>query len=134
MHIPHSISDIQYSIIGQLRKPNRGQSKRVDGFVYSFITTLSIRNVDWDKAEDMLLMALYDLNAFHLPQNDTKDIEIALDIASGLYTIRFATTTNLPDMLYAVEVIEHEGEWGAALLSGEQLDKLLEEAGEEVTE
>lgn len=89
-------------IVGQPKRSSRGQSKRVDGFTYSFTTTISRADMDWDGAYTVITDCLADVMRIKL--DDIKDMEISLDIAAGLYTVRFSTPKDLTDTDYAAEI------------------------------
>lgn len=89
-------------IVGQPKRSSRGQSKRVDGFTYSFTTTISRADMDWDGAYTVITDCLADV--MKIPLDDIKDMEISLDIAAGLYTVRFSTTIDITDTDYAAEI------------------------------
>lgn len=88
-------------IIGQPQRKSLGQSKRVDGFVYSFITNILAEDMDWDSVEDVLTETVV---AIGCSTNTVKDMEISLDIPSGQYSLRFSSTVNLPEMAYYLEI------------------------------
>ncbi|MCI7804485.1 MAG: hypothetical protein MR503_05340 [Oscillospiraceae bacterium] len=109
-------------IVGQPKRSSRGQSKRVDGFTYSFTTTISTADMDWDGAYTVITECLTDV--MKIPLDTVKDMEISLDIAAGLYTVRFSTTIDLTDTDYAAEITwliqsrdigfeEHTGKYSA---------------------
>lgn len=89
-------------IVGQPKRSSRGQSKRVDGFTYSFTTTISRADMDWNGAYNVIVECL--ANVMQIPLDNVKDMEISLDIAAGLYTVRFSTPVDLTDTDYATEV------------------------------
>ena len=88
-------------IIGQPQRKSMGQSKRVDGFVYSFITNILAEDMDWDSVEDVLTETVV---AIGCSTNTVKDMEISLDIPSGQYSLRFSSTVNLPETAYYLEI------------------------------
>lgn len=89
-------------IIGQPKRSSQGQSKRVTGFTYSFTTTISRADMDWNGAYNVIVECL--ANVMQIPLDNVKDMEISLDIAAGLYTVRFSTPVDLTDTDYATEV------------------------------
>lgn len=89
-------------IVGQPKRSSLGQSKRVDGFIYSFTTTISRADMNWDGAYNVITECLSDVMKIHL--DTVKDMEISLDIAAGLYTVRFSSPQDLIDTDYAAEV------------------------------
>lgn len=88
-------------IIGQPQRKSMGQSKRVDGFVYSFITNILAEDMDWDSVEDVLTETVV---AIGCSTNTVKDMEISLDIPSGQYSLRFSSTVNLSETAYYLEI------------------------------
>jgi len=88
-------------IIGQPQRKSMGQSKRVDGFVYSFITNILAEDMDWDNVEDVLTESIV---AIGCSTNTVKDMEISLDIPSGQYSLRFSSTVNLSETAYYLEI------------------------------
>lgn len=89
-------------IVGQPKRSSLGQNKRVDSFTYCFTTTISRADIDWDGAYTVITECLSDV--MQLPLDTVKDMEISLDIAAGLYTVRFSSPTNLTDTDYAAEI------------------------------
>lgn len=89
-------------IIGQPRRSSQAQSKRVDGFTYCFTTTISRANMDWDGAYIVIVECL--ASVMQIPLDTVKDMEISLDIAAGLYTVRFSTPVDLKETDYAAEI------------------------------
>lgn len=88
-------------IIGQPQRKSMGQSKRVDGFVYSFISNILAEDMDWDSVEDVLTETIV---AIGCSTNTVKDMEISLDIPSGQYSLRFSSTVNLSETEYYLEI------------------------------
>lgn len=70
-------------IIGQPKRSSLGQRKKVDSFIYSFITDLSAEKIDWGGATDAITECL--LGAFNCV--NVRDMEISIDIASGQYAV-----------------------------------------------
>lgn len=89
-------------IVGQPKRSSRGQSKRVDGFTYCFTTTISTADMDWNGAYNVIVECL--TVVMQIPLDTIKDMEISLDIAAGLYTVRFSTPKDLKDTDYAAEI------------------------------
>lgn len=89
-------------IIGQPKRSSKGQSKRVDGFTYCFTTTINRADMDWGGAYNVIVDCLADV--MQIPLDNVKDMEISLDIAAGLYTVRFSSPKDLTDTDYAAEV------------------------------
>lgn len=89
-------------IIGQPKRSSLAQSKRVDGFTYCFTTTIRRADMDWNVAYNVITECLADV--MQIPLDTIKDMEIGLDIAAGLYTVRFSTPVDLTDTDYATEV------------------------------
>lgn len=89
-------------IIGQPKRSSRGQSKRVTGFTYCFTTTIRRADMDWNGAYTVITDYLADVMQILL--DNVKDMEISLDIAAGLYTVRFSSPKDLTDTDYAAEV------------------------------
>jgi len=89
-------------IVGQPRRSSQAQSKRVDGYIYSFTTTIRRADMDWDGAYNVITECLADV--MQIPLDSVKDMEISLDIAAGLYTVRFSTPVDLTDTDYAAEI------------------------------
>ena len=113
-------------IVGQPKRSSKGQSKRVDGFTYSFTTTISRADMDWDGAYTVITDCLADVMRINL--DTVKDMEISLDIAAGLYTLRFSTPVDLKETDYAAEITwlvqsldggyeEHTGKYPAKLVN-----------------
>lgn len=90
-------------IVGQPKRSSRGQSKRVDGFTYCFTTTISTADMDWNGAYNVIVECL--TVVMQIPLDTIKDMEISLDIAAGLYTVRFSSPKDLTDTDYAAEVL-----------------------------
>lgn len=89
-------------IVGQPKRSSQGQSKRVTGFIYCFTTTISRAEMDWDGAYTVITECLSDVMQILL--DTIKDMEIGLDIAAGLYTVRFSTPKDLKETDYAAEI------------------------------
>lgn len=104
-------------IVGQPKHLAIAQRKKVNSFIYSFITDLSTDKTDWSGAVSVISECL--LGAFHC--SNVRDMEISCDIASGQYSVRFTSDTNLKNPAYAATVTERDGE-----LFAEELE--LEEA------
>ena len=102
-------------IIGQPRKQSNAQQKRVNGFTYSFITTINQTDMDWDGVYYVILECLAESMKLNL--DTIKDMEISLDIPSGQYSLRFTSTENLIENAYAAEVL-----WSVYHLGGEFSD------------
>ena len=90
-------------ILGQPKRSSTAQSKRVDGFTYCFTTTIIRADMDWDGAYTVITECLADV--MQIPLDTVKDMEISLDIAAGLYTVRFSTPNDLSNTDYAAEVL-----------------------------
>lgn len=58
--------------------------------------------MDWDGAYNVITECLADV--MQIPLDSVKDMEISLDIAAGLYTVRFSTPVDLTDTDYAAEI------------------------------
>lgn len=89
-------------IVGQPKRSSLGQSKRVTGYIYCFTTTISRADMDWDGAYNVITECLSDV--MKIPLDTVKDMEISLDIAAGLYTVRFSTPVDLKETDYAAEI------------------------------
>lgn len=94
-------------IVGQPKRNSYAQNKRVDSFVYSFVTTIKLTDMDWNGVYDVIVECLAE--SMQIPcENDTlaiKDMEISLDIPSEQYTVRFTAFSDLKDTTYAAEVM-----------------------------
>lgn len=88
-------------IIGQPKRSSLGQRKKVDSFIYSFITDLSAEKIDWGSVTDIITECL--LGAFNCV--NVRDMEISIDIASGQYAVRFTSATDMRDLAYAALVL-----------------------------
>ncbi len=88
-------------IIGQPKRSSLGQRKKVDSFIYSFITDLSSEKINWGGATDVITECL--LGAFNCV--NVRDMEISVDIASGQYAVRFTSATDMRNMAYAALVL-----------------------------
>ena len=89
-------------IMCQPKRSSLGQNKSVDGFTYCFTTTIRRADMDWDGAYNVIVECIADV--MQIPLDTIKDMEISLDIAAGLYTVRFSSTVDLTDTDYAAEV------------------------------
>lgn len=89
-------------IVGQPKRSSLGQNKRVDGYIYCFTTTISRADMDWDGAYNVIAECL--ASVMQIKLDTVKDMEISLDIAAGLYTVRFSTPVDLTDTDYAAEI------------------------------
>ena len=89
-------------IVGQPKRSSMGQNKRIDGFIYCFTTTISRADMDWDGAYNVIVECL--ASVMQIPLDAIKDMEISLDIAAGLYTVRFSTPVDLKKTDYAAEI------------------------------
>lgn len=88
-------------VIGQPKRSSLGQRKRVDSFIYSFVTSLSSEKIDWSTATDVITECL--LGAWGCV--NVRDMEISVDIASGQYAVRFTSATDMRDLAYAALVL-----------------------------
>ena len=88
-------------MIGQPKRSSLGQRKRIDSFIYSFITDLSAEKIDWSGATDVITECI--LSAFNCV--NVRDMEISIDIASGQYAVRFTSATDMRDLAYAALVL-----------------------------
>lgn len=88
-------------VIGQPKRSSLGQRKKVDSFIYSFVTDLSSEKIDWSGATDVITECL--LGAFNCV--NVRDMEISVDIASGQYAVRFTSATDMRDPAYAALVL-----------------------------
>ena len=90
-------------IVGQPQRKSIGQQKRVDSFIYSFITNIKRTDMDWDGLYDAIVECL------------TESMKLDLDIPSGQYAVRFTATGDKADLTadaYAAEVrwsVQHLG-------------------------
>lgn len=89
-------------IVGQPKRSSQAQNKRVTGFIYSFTTTISKSDMNWDGAYNVITECLSDV--MRIPLDNVKDMELSLDITAGLYTVRFSSPVDLKDTDYAAEV------------------------------
>lgn len=100
-------------IVGQPQRKSKGQQKRVDSFIYSFITNVQRTDMDWDGLYDAVVECLTE--SMGLALNAVKDMELSLDIPSGQYAVRFTAIgdkANLTGDAYASEVrwtVQHLG-------------------------
>lgn len=99
-------------IVGQPRKKSMAQQKRVDSYIYSFMTTINQNDIDWDGVYDVIMEFLTEIMNIEL--YNVKDMEISLDIPSGKYSIRFTSIENLTENAYAAEL-----QWQMQHMSGE---------------
>lgn len=90
-------------IVGQPKRSSKAQSKRITGFTYCFTTTINRADMDWDGAYTVITECL--AYVMLIPLDNVKDMEISLDIAAGLYTVRFSSPFDLKDTDYAAEVL-----------------------------
>lgn len=92
-------------IVGQPQRKSIGQQKRVDSFIYSFITNVQRRDMDWDGLYDAVVECL--IESMGLSLDAVKDMELSLDIPSGQYAVRFTALGDKADLTedaYAAEV------------------------------
>ncbi len=92
-------------IVGQPQRKSIGQQRRVDGFIYSFITNVQRRDMDWDGLYDAVVECL--IESMGLSLDAVKDMELSLDIPSGQYAVRFTAVGEKADLTedaYAAEV------------------------------
>lgn len=92
-------------IVGQPQRKSKGQQKRVDSFIYSFITNVQRTDMDWDGLYDAIVECLTE--SMKLDLEAVKDMELSLDIPSGQYAIRFTAIGDKADLIedaYAAEV------------------------------
>lgn len=101
-------------IVGQPRKKSMAQQKRVDSYIYSFMTTINQNDMDWDGVYDVLMECLTE--SMNIELYNVKDMEISLDIPSGKYSVRFTSTENLTENAYAAEL-----QWEMQHMSGESI-------------
>lgn len=100
-------------IVGQPQRKSIGQQKRVDSFIYSFITNIKRTDMDWDGLYDAIVECLTE--SMKLDLDAVKDMELSLDIPSGQYAVRFTATGDKADLTadaYAAEVrwsVQHLG-------------------------
>lgn len=88
-------------VIGQPKRGSIGQRKKVDSFIYSFLTNLSAEKTDWDSAQDIITECL--LGAWSC--RDVRDMEISVDIATRRYSVRFTSAVDMRDPAYAALVL-----------------------------
>lgn len=101
-------------IVGQRQVRGKAQSKRADGFTYSFMTNLTRADLDWSEIEDVCNQCFSDI--FRIPQEaTTKDIEISLDIPSKKYSLRFNSSQELSENAYGANV-----KWSIQSLAGDE--------------
>ena len=100
-------------IVGQPQRKSNAQQKRVDSFIYSFITNVQRTDMDWDGLYDAVVECLTE--SMGLALDAVKDMELSLDIPSGQYAIRFTAIGDKADLTadaYAAEVrwsVQHFG-------------------------
>lgn len=100
-------------IVGQPQRKSKGQQKRVDSFIYSFITNIKRDDMDLDGLYDAVVECLTE--SFKLTLDAIKDMELSLDIPSGQYAVRFTAIGDNADLTqdaYAAEVrwsVQHLG-------------------------
>lgn len=92
-------------IVGQPKRSSQAQNKRVDGYIYCFTTTIRRADMDWDRAYNVIIEFL--ASVMQIPLGTVKDMEISLDIAAGLYTVRFSSPQDLKGSDYAAEITWH---------------------------
>lgn len=106
------IKAAQTYVAPQVQRKRFGQGKRIEGFRYSFITTLCRADMSFDDAYQMILRCL--LKFLGIPFDEDKeieniigikDIELSLDVRSDHYTINFFADKDLPENDYAAETI-----------------------------
>ena len=85
----------------QLRRNSNAQAKRTENYIYAFDTTIGKDNVDLKEACNVLVEAL--TKALNI--TTIKDIEVSLNVTSGLYSLRFTTPTFLECNEYAFNVV-----------------------------
>ena len=101
-------------IIGQPQLRSNAQNKRVNGYIYSFLTSVSQEDFgrDFDTPETILEVCVQGLGA-----DNIKDFEISLEIGSKLYSVRFTANIFLESDTYDMQVFEDEtGNIGADLI------------------
>lgn len=109
-------------IVGQPQRKSKGQQKRVDSFIYSFITNVQRRDMDWDGLYDAVVECL--IESMGLSLDAVKDMELSLDIPSGQYAVRFTAIgdkADLTEAAYAAEV-----RWSVQHLGGDFSESNLE--------
>lgn len=92
-------------IVGQPQRKSNAQQKRVDSFIYSFITNVQRRDMNWDGLYDAVVECL--IESMGLALDAVKDMELSLDIPSGQYAVRFTAIGDKADLTedaYAAEV------------------------------
>lgn len=92
-------------IIGQPQLRSNAQNKRVNGYIYSFLTSVSQEDFrrDFDTPETILEVCVQGLGA-----DNIKDFEISLEIGSKLYSVRFTANIFLESDTYDMQVFEDE--------------------------
>lgn len=116
------IKQMHTHIVGQPQRKSKGQQKRVDSFIYSFITNIKRTDMDWGGLYDVVVECLTE--SMGLALDAIKDMELSLDIPSGQYTVRFTATGDKADLTadaYAAEV-----RWSVQHMSGDFSESNLE--------
>jgi hypothetical protein len=80
-------------VVGQPKKKSKAQTRRVDGYIYSFASDLSADNYDFEVAYDLIEIFICNIICSSLEK--CKDLEISVDIATGHYTFRFWCKKNI---------------------------------------
>lgn len=80
-------------IVGQPNRSSNTQKEREDDFIYAFSTTIRQSDIPFKNIPDVVIRVLADV--MRIPLENIKDLEISLDIPSGLYTVRFSTSREL---------------------------------------
>lgn len=112
MYIVTFSKTMQTKIIGQPQLRSNAQTRRVSGYTYSFLTSVSQDDFgnDFETPEDIIIACVH--QGLCVPSDgnmlSVKDFEISLDIGSGLYSVRFTTNTALPLMKYDMQVSQAE--------------------------
>lgn len=102
-------------IVGQPQRKSNAQQKRVDSFIYSFITNIKRTDMDWDGLYDALIEC--QTESMGLTLDAVKDMELSIDIPSGQYTVRFTATGNNADL--AEDAYAAELKWQIQHMSGD---------------
>lgn len=103
---------MQTKIIGQPQLRSNAQTRRVSGYTYSFLTSVSQDDfgTDFETPEEIIIACVH--HGLCVPADgnmlSVKDFEISLDIGSGLYSVRFTTNTALPLLKYDMQVSQDE--------------------------
>ncbi len=104
---------LQTKIIGQPQLRSNAQTKRVNGYTYCFLTSLAQDDFggDFETPEGIIIACVHQGLCVPADENQlaVKDFEISLDIGSGLYSVRFTTSTVLPFLTYDMQVYENKG-------------------------